>query len=469
MAVCRNKERAAKGELVGVLKDELLGIISDESRVSVNETVLEHHSRGFSYHTPVLPDVVVFPKTEDEVVKIVHFAKKRSIPIVPFGAGTSLEGHVIPVQGGISMDFSLMNRIAELRPEDFLVKVEPGVTRTQLNKQLKKYGLFFPVDPGADATIGGMAATNASGTNAIRYGAMKHNVLGLRCVLADGRVIPMGGETVKSSAGLHLTDLMIGSEGTLGIFTEITLKLYGIPETIVAAKVVFPHLKAAGEAATGVLQGGIPIGRIELVDSRTIEALNLYKGTHFMEQPTLFLEFAGSSETVQHDIQLAKDIMEDSGCLSFEFEEDSIKRAELWEARHQAALAITSKYPGKLHVSTDVCVPISKLTDALEKARELVETYRLDAAILGHVGDGNFHTSLAIDPNIPDEVDRFQKMNEQLVSYALQQGGTCTGEHGVGIGKKKFLLKEHKEGLEVMRAIKKTLDPEGLLNPGKIY
>ncbi|MEK4876260.1 FAD-linked oxidase C-terminal domain-containing protein [Bacillus sp. FSL W8-0102] len=451
-----------------VLKDELLGIIPDEARVSANETVLDHHSKGFSYHTPVLPDAVVFPKTEEEVVKIVHFAKERSIPIVPFGVGTSLEGHVIPVKGGISIDFSLMNRIVELRPEDFIVKVEPGVTRIQLNKHLKKYGLFFPVDPGADATIGGMTATNASGTNAVRYGAMKQNVLGLRCVLADGRVIPMGGETVKSSAGLHLADLMIGLEGTLGIFTEITLKLYGIPEAIVAAKVVFPNLKAAGGAATAVLQGGIPIGRIELVDSRTIEAINLYKGTDLMVHPTLFLEFAGSREMVQHDIQMTREIMEDNGCLSFEFEEDSIKRAQLWEARHQAAVAITSKYPGKLHVSTDVCVPISKLTGALEKARQLAEAYHLDAAILGHVGDGNFHTSLAIDPNDQDEVGRFQKMNEALVDYALQQGGTCTGEHGIGIGKKKYLLKEHPEGLDVMRTIKKALDPEGILNPGKI-
>lgn len=451
------------------LKEDLLKIIKDDKRVTTNQTVLEHHSKGMAYHQPHLPDIVVFPENKIEVQEIVTFASVNDIPIVPFGVGSSIEGHVVPVKGGISIDFMNMNKVIEVRPDDFIVKVQPGVTRTQLNKHLKKYGLFFPVDPGADASVGGMAATNASGTNAVRYGTMRDNVLGLEVVFADGRMIRTGGLAFKSSAGYDLTGLMVGSEGTLGVFTEINLRLYGIPEVTTVAKAVFKDIKSAGKAVESILKGGIPVAKMELVDEKTIEAVNEYKQLDLKVAPTLFLEFVGSQGAVDDDIALAKEVTKAEDCVSFEFESDSIARAKLWEARHDAALAIVDRQKGKSLVSTDVCVPISEISNAIMETRRITEKYQLDAAILGHVGDGNYHAVLGIDPNDKDEMCRFEKMNEEVITYALSRGGTCTGEHGVGLGKKKFIIKEHGAGIAIMKAIKETLDPKGILNPGKLF
>lgn len=447
---------------------DLLEIIKDPERVSVNETMLEHHAGGMDYHERKKPDVVVFPKTEEEVAAIVKYAAANKIAVVPFGAGSSLEGHLLPLNGGISMDFTLMNEVVAVYPEDFLVKVQPGVTRMQLNKHLKKYGLFFPIDPGADATIGGMAATNASGTNAVKYGTMKHNVLGLQAVLADGSVVAAGGQTVKSSAGYNLTELLIGSEGTLGIFTELTLKLAGIPEATVVAKAAFDSVEEAGKAAELVLQSGVDIGKMELVDAATIQAVNEFKGTDFEEVPTLFLEYSGTAEADVQGIAVIKELMEDAGAVKFEFEQDSLKRAQLWEARHQAALAILGKKPGCKLVATDVCLPISQLAVTIAHTRKLLDEYKLDGAILGHVGDGNFHVAFGLDTDNRDEMERFHAFNEKMVRFAIDHRGTCTGEHGVGIGKMKFLKEERSTALPVMRMIKKALDPLNILNPGKI-
>ncbi|WP_102348170.1 FAD-binding oxidoreductase [Bacillus sp. Marseille-P3661] len=451
------------------LVEDLLTIIPDTKRVTTNETILEHHSKGITYHEPHLPDVVVFPENKEEVQQIVQYAHENEVPIVPFGVGSCMEGQVIPVNGGISIDFIQMNNIIEVRPDDFIVKVQPGVTRQQLNKHLKKYGLFFPVDPGADATIGGMAATNASGTNAVKYGIMRDNVLGLEVVLADGKVIKTGGTYFKSSAGYDLTGLMVGSEGTLGVFTEITLRLYGIPEVIMAAKANFPSIEAAGKAAESILKSGIPVSRMELVDEKTIEAVNEYKQTNYKIAPTLFFEFVGSQGAVNDDVELAKEVTAMEGCVSFEFETDSIARAQLWEARHDAAFAIVDRKKGKLLISTDVCVPISELTNAIVDTRRAVEKYGIYAAILGHVGDGNYHAACAVDPNDPDEMKRMKLMNEEIIEFALAHGGTCTGEHGIGVGKIQFLKQQHGYGVEVMKMIKSTLDPKGILNPGKIF
>jgi D-lactate dehydrogenase (cytochrome) len=430
--------------------------------------VLEQHSRDLTYHPPRLPDIVVYPQDKLEVRQVLRFAHQNGIPVTPFAVGSSLEGHIIPVRGGISLDLTRMNRIVEIRPQDFIAKVQPGVTRTQLNEALKPYGLFFPVDPGADASIGGMAATNASGTNAVRYGVMRDQVKGLEVVLADGSLIHTGGMSVKSSAGYNLTGLFVGSEGTLGVFTEITLRLYGIPEATVAARAVFADIESAGRAAVGLISAGVAIGRVELVDQGTVRAVNAYKGTQYEEAATLFLEFSGSEAGVKEDIATAKEITEAENCRSFQFETDSKGRARLWEARHQAAMALMSGHPGKRLMVTDVCVPISHLTDALHHARQTIESFGLEGSILGHVGDGNYHAGFMIDPANPEDLKRAEAVNAEIVRYALERGGTCTGEHGVGMGKAKYLGAEHGEAMAVMRAIKQSLDPKNILNPGKI-
>mgnify|MGYP001176597490 FL=1 len=447
---------------------ELTNIVGSE-RVTTNPTALEHHSHDESYHTPHLPDVVVFPQTADEVSKIMKLANEKRIAVTPFGLGTSLEGHAIPYSGGISMDFSLMNQIIEVRPQDFLVRVQPGVTRTQLNKELKKHGLFFSVDPGADATLGGMAATNASGTTSVRYGIMRDNVRDLEVVLADGRIIRTGSMTAKSSSGYHLTGLFVGSEGTLGAFTELTLRVYGIPEATMAARASFPTVKDAVDSVVDILSAGIPVARIELVDERSIRQVNLFKETDYPEKPTLFIEFQGSEQSLQHDIEFAEGIAHEHGCTQFLFETDSKARAQLWDARHNLAYAFVHKSPGKKMMVTDVCVPFSELAGAVVDAREAIDRSGLDGAVLGHVGDGNYHVILMIDLDDPEEMARAEKLNAHLVEYALQRGGTCTGEHGVGVGKAKYQRMEHGEALDVMKSIKQVLDPNGILNPGKIF
>lgn len=450
-----------------ILLEELRVILS-EDQVTVNETMLEQHSKDESYHTPHLPDVVVFPENTEEVSRVVAFANKHKIPVTPFGLGSCLEGHVIPYQGGISLDLQRMNQILEIRPDDFLVRVQPGVTRSQLNKELKKYGLFFSVDPGADATLGGMASTNASGTTAVRYGVMRDQVRDLEVVLADGRIIHTGGLSAKSSSGYHLTGLFVGSEGTLGIFTELTLRLYGIPEAVMAARAAFPSVKQTVDAAVAILSAGIPVARIELVDARSIRQVNLFSGTDYEENPTLFLEFHGNEDGLKKDIELAKELAQESGCDQLEFETDSKRRAQLWDARHNLAYAFLHKIPGKKMMVTDVCVPLSELTGAVEFSRMKIDASGLDGAVLGHIGDGNFHTLLMIDMNNPVDIKTAEEVNQELVEYALTRGGTCTGEHGVGVGKMKYQRKEHGNSLDVMIGIKQTLDPNNVLNPGKV-
>ena len=448
--------------------DELRRLLPDR-RVSTSRAVLENHSHDFSYHAPRLPSAVVFPETTEEVSAILRFAHEHGIAVVPFGAGSSLEGHVVPVQGGISLDLTRMNEIVEVRPDDFVVRVQAGVTRSRLNQRLARDALFFPVDPGADATIGGMIATNASGTSAVRYGAMKHQVLGLEVVLADGTIIRTGSLAVKSSAGYNLTGLFVGSEGTLGVITEATLRVYPLPEDVVAARAAFPSVEAAARVAVGLIRAGVPVARVELVDDATVQAVNSYKGTHYPERPTLFLEFSGPEAAVRADVDFARELAAIEDCLGFEFESDEKARERLWEARHHAALAIAAASPGKKMMITDVCVPISHLPEAIRHARRTAEEHGVQAAIFGHVGDGNYHAVFMVDPDDPEDVARAERVNTAIVQHALARGGTCTGEHGVGIGKKKYLNDEHGQALAVMRAIKKTLDPRNVLNPGKIF
>lgn len=439
-----------------------------KSKVSINETLLQHHSNDESDYEAVKPDVVVFPETKDDVVQIVEYASKHHIPVVPFGAGSGLEGQAIPIHKGVSMNFERMNTIVEVRPEDLVAIVQPGVTRVQLNEELKKYGLFFSVDPGADASIGGMAATNASGTLTVRYGGMRDQILNLEVVLADGRVIQTGSLAKKSSSGFHLNGLFVGSEGTLGVFTEIALKLHGIPENIVAARCFFKTVRDSVDAAVSILTAGIPIARIELVDSRSIKAVNAYSETDYPEAPSLFLEFHGNQAGNQEDIEFVKEIVEEAGCLEFLFETDSLKRALLWKARHELNYALRHGSRELASMTTDVCVPISALSDNVEFADTQLDVLGLKGGIVGHVGDGNFHVMILFDPNSLEEIDKAKDLNRQIVNKALLSGGTCTGEHGVGLGKLKYQRQEHGEALDVMIAFKQLLDPNNILNPGKV-
>ncbi|WP_416141168.1 FAD-binding oxidoreductase [Lysinibacillus capsici] len=450
-------------ELVMALRSVL-----PEIEVTINQTILEQHSSDESYHSACLPDIVVFPTKTEEVSKIMNIANQYKVPIVPFGRGTSLEGHVIPYNHGITIDFSLMNRIVEVREKDFLVKVQPGVTRSQLNKELKKYGLFFSVDPGADATIGGMAATNASGTTSVKYGTMRDQVRDLEVVLSDGTVIHTGNLAEKSSSGYHLNGLFVGSEGTLGCFTELTLRVYGIPECVMAARASFETVNDAVEGVVSILQAAIPIARVELVDEPSMKQVNLYSQTAYEEQPTLFLEFEGNEAGLRQDVEFMKEIVAAHNCKNIEFEMDNAARNQLWEARHNLAYAYVHGHPGKKLMVTDVCLPISELAGAIELAREALDMLALTGGVVGHVGDGNFHVLLMIDMNDPKEIKKADELNELIVMYALERGGTCTGEHGVGIGKQKYQEKEHGKALLVMEKIKQALDPDTLFNPNKI-
>ena len=441
-----------------------------EDRIATDSDEVERHGTAiFTYHASRSPDAVVFPQSRDEVVEILRFANERGVPIVPFGEGSSLEAHTIPVQGGISLDLGRMDGILEIRPDDFVARVQPGVTHGKLNAALEEHGLFFPVDPGWDASIGGMAGTNASGTNAVRYGVMRDQVLGLEVVLADGTVMRTGGMAMKSSAGYHLTGLFVGSEGTLGVFTEVTLRIYPIPEHILAARATFPDIEAAGEAVGAMMRTGMQVGRVELVDARTIGAVNAFKDTDYAVAPTLFLEFSGSEAGVARDVETARAIADAHGCEGFEFEVDRAGREKLWEARHDAALAIIDLNPDKKPMTTDVCVPLSDLPGALRHARESIEAAGFDGAILGHVGDGNYHAVFPVDADDAEELGRAKAVNEDIVDYALARGGTCTGEHGIGSGKIEDLQKEHGDSLPFMRGIKRLADPNGIMNPGKVF
>ena len=444
---------------------ELLG-----ERFSTAESVLEHHGRDESWHPPAPPEGVCYVNSTAEVVEIIGRCAEHRVPVIPFGAGSSLEGQISAVAGGISLDLSRMNRILAIRPEDLDVTVEAGVTRLELDRRLRDKGLFFPVDPGADATLGGMAATRASGTNAVRYGTMRENVITLEVVLADGRVIRTGSRARKSSAGYDLTHLFVGSEGTLGVITELTLKAYGLPEAMASAVVSFPDLGAAVRAATEVVQSGLPVARVELLDGVMIDAVNRYAGSHHTVAPTLFFEFHGSEAAVEEQSRETGEIAKVHGGGDFRWARDAEEREALWHARHHAYYAALALRPGigARAVSTDVCVPLSKLVECIEGTYRDLEKSSLRAPLVGHVGDGNFHLIIVVDPASPEELAEGERLHERLVARAQSLEGTCTGEHGVGLGKSKFLAAEHGPALETMRLLKQTLDPLGILNPGKI-
>jgi len=443
------------------LRAELLRIVPDESRVSVVESVLDAHAGDLSYHAPHRPDVVVFCESTQEVAAVLAHANAAVIPVVAFGAGTSLEGHVIPLEGGISLDLTRLNRVVAVRPDDLTATVQAGVTRSQLEAASGPHGLWFPVDPGADATLGGMAATNASGTTTVRYGGMRAHVLALEVVLADGRVVRTGTRAVKTSAGYNLTELFIGSEGTLGVITELTVRLHPIPDRIVVARAAFPSVEAACRAAAAIIGAGVLVTRCELLDAMTIGALNAYKGTTFVESPHLFLELSG-------DVGEVRELAEDEGATAFQSETDPTARARIWDARHNALHASLALMPGSRAMTTDVAVPLSELAAALEQARRALDASGLRGGIVGHVGDGNFHVAFLLDPGDADSVARAESFNAALVDDALARGGTCTGEHGIGLGKLAYLEREHGDLVPLYRGIKQLLDPNGILNPGKV-
>ena len=439
------------------------------TRFTTSEGVRAHHGHDESHFPDALPDAVVFPHDTDEVVALVNACREHGVPIVPYGAGSSLEGHILAVHGGLSVDFSEMNKILAIHGEDMDVVVQPGVTRKQLNAELHGSGLFFPIDPGADASLGGMAATRASGTNAVRYGTMRDNVLGLTAVLADGRVIRTGGRARKSSAGYDLTRLLVGSEGTLALITELTVRLHPLPEATSAAVCAFPDVVAAVNTVIQTIQLGIPVARIELVDELTVKAINRYSKTTLREVPMLFFEFHGSPAGVEEQAQTVQELAREHGGLDFEWASRPEDRTRLWSARHDVYFASINLRPGCRGITTDVCVPISKLAECVGATRADIDASGLLAPIVGHVGDGNFHTVILVDPNDDAEVERAEALNRRIVERALAVGGTCTGEHGVGLGKQAFLAVEHGEAaVDAMRLIKHALDPHNLLNPGKI-
>ena len=437
-------------------------------RLSTGETVREQHSHTTTYIPSQLPDAVVFADKAEDVRNIVEVCAEHRVPIIPFGVGTSLEGHVNAPGGGVSIDLSNMSRIIEVRPEDLDCTVEPGVTREDLNTHLRDTGLFFPIDPGANATIGGMAATRASGTNAVRYGTMRENVLSVRAVMADGSEIVTASRAKKSSAGYDLTKLMVGSEGTLGVMTEITLRLQGIPQAISGGVCPFPSVDAACNAVIQTIQIGIPVARIELLNSLQMKATNQYSGLNYPERPCLFLEFHGSDAGVAEQAELFGEIADEFGGGPFQWTTVTEERNKLWKARHDAYWAAFTLRPGAKSVATDVCVPISRLAECIARAEADLEELGLIAPILGHVGDGNFHVAPLIDTDDPKEIELCEQFLDRLNHLAFEMEGTCTGEHGIGQGKAGFMHDEHGHGVAVMQAIKRALDPQNIMNPGKI-
>jgi D-lactate dehydrogenase (cytochrome) len=450
------------------LRAALAEAIGDETRVSTGESERDLHAEDITFHTPRRPDVVVYARTTAEVSAVLALAEERRVPVTPFGAGTSLEGHVIPVAGGISLDLTRMDRILAIAPENLTATVEPGVTRSALERAAGEHGLFFPVDPGADATLGGMAATNAAGTTTVRYGKMRANVLALEAVLAGGRVVRAGSVAPKTSAGYDLLGLLIGSEGTLGVITELTLRLYGIPEHAVVLRLAFPDVAVAARAAVAMVAAGAGATRVELVDGWTIAAINAHEGTDLPAVATLFVEAAGTEQAVLSDLELVRAIAEGEGATDVVAERDPTARSRLWAARHAAAYAAAAAAPSKLPRATDVCVPLSELAGAVALARAEVDRRGLVAGIVGHAGDGNVHVALHLDPDDPAELAEADALVEALVADALARGGTCTGEHGIGFGKLDALEREHPDLLPLMRGVKDVFDPHGIMNPGKV-
>ncbi len=445
-----------------------LGVILG-NRVSVNESLREQHGHGESWHPCQMPDVVCFAKSTDEVSQIIKLCAESRTPVIAYGTGTSLEGQVQAIKGGICIDLSQMDAIIEVNNDDLDCRVEAGVTRRQLNQYLRDTGLFFPVDPGADASIGGMSATRASGTNAVKYGTMRENVLGLTVVTANGDIVKTGTRARKSSAGYDLTKLFVGSEGTLGIITEIQLRLYGLAEAMSAAIVNFPDVRSAAEATMLTIQMGIPVARIELLDTAYMKALNNYSKTDYPELDTLFLEFHGTTAGVAEQVKLFEEISSDFSASGFQWADKEEDRQRLWRARHDAYYAGLAVIPGSRGYVTDVCVPISQLAKCIVDTQNDIAEHGLFAPIVGHVGDGNFHATVFLDPDDKFMFEKALAFDKRLVNRALAMGGTCTGEHGIGMGKLKHMRHEHGDAaVDLMRTIKLALDPHNIMNPGKV-
>ena len=447
--------------------DELRALLGD--RVSASAAVREHHGKDESYFPYALPDAVVFPHTSEEVRDVVNICRRHAVPIIAYGVGTSLEGHILAVNGGVCVDLSQMNKVLAVHQEDLDAVVEAGVTRKQLNEYIKHTGLFFPVDPGADATVGGMAATRASGTNAVRYGTMRENVISLKVVLADGRIIQTSRRSKKSAAGYDLTRLLVGSEGTLGIITEVTVRLYPVQEAMSAAVCAFKDVDGCTRTVIETIQAGVPIARSEIVCEKTIDAINRYKKTSYRVAPTLFFEFHGTQASVIEQAETVQAIAKENGGMDFQWATRTEDRTALWDARHNAYFACLQLRPGSRAVSTDVCVPLSRLAECVHETMEDVKDYIAPVPLLGHVGDGNFHLMFLVDPDKPEETELAKKFNKRLVARALAMEGTCTGEHGVGLGKQESMRAELGDDvIGLMRDIKRLFDPENLMNPGKV-
>jgi D-lactate dehydrogenase (cytochrome) len=453
-------------ELDAALQAELTQLLGD--RVTTSRGVREHHGKDESYYPYAAPEAVVFPRSTEEVRDIVAICHRYHTPMIPYGVGTSLEGHILANGGGVCIDMSQMNKVLAVHAEDLDATVQAGVTRKQLNEEIRHAGLMFPIDPGADATIGGMAATRASGTNAVRYGTMRENVLSLTVVTADARIIRTSRRPRKSAAGYDLTRLFVGSEGTLGVITEVTVRLYAVPEAMSAAVCSFKDMKGAVDTVIRTLQNGIPIARSEALCGLTMKALNAYNKTAYKEQPTLFLEFHGTGAGVAEQAQLVQEIAREHGGEGFEWATRPEDRNRLWSARHQAYFAGLQLRPGTRAVSTDVCVPISRLTECIVETSRDIERASMPIPLFGHVGDGNFHCMVLIRPESEADLAEAKAFNERLVDRALSMEGTCTGEHGIGAGKIKSLKKEHGDAVDLMVAIKRTFDPDNLMNPGKV-
>lgn len=435
-------------------------------QVDTAPAVLSQHSHGESYTPGVTPTVVVFPRSTAEVSALLRYATEHGVPVTPVAANSSLEGHTVPVQGGISLDLNRMDQIVEASPDDLLIVVQPAVTYPRVNELMRRHGLFFPIDPGAHASIGGMVSTNASGTAAVRYGTSGDYVLALEVVLPSGEVLRLGNRARKSASGYDLCALFTGAEGTLGVITEITLRLVGLPEAAAAARVPFPDAYQATTFVTRLIQAGVPVARCELVDKESIASVNAYSGTSFPEELTIFLEFHGNAPGIAAEVELAQELAEDSGALAFEAAHDAAERERLWEARHNMLFASNAAHPGLDSLITDVAVPISQLPHAVTNALADCERVGIDANLVGHVGDGNFHLTLYL-PADESQRQAARDLVDRMTVRAIEVGGTCTGEHGVGLRKLKYMEREHGASLQLMRTIKRTLDPAGVMNPGK--
>lgn len=461
--IAQNQRRAIPDGFLDALKERF------DDRFSTAHAVREHHGRDESPYPPMLPDGVVFALSTEEVAWVARHCNQHKVPLIPYGVGSSLEGHLLAIQGGISLDLSGMNKMVAVHAEDFTATVQAGVTRKQLNEEIRNTGLFFPIDPGADASLGGMAATRASGTNAVRYGTMRENVMSLKVVTPDGRVIETANRARKSAAGYDLTHIFVGSEGTLGIITEVTVRLFPQPEAISAAICNFNTLDAAVQSVIEIIQMGVPVARVEFMDTWAVRATNAYSKLSLKESPLLLFEFHGSPAGVKEQAEIVQGITHDNGGMDFEWAEQPEDRSRLWTARHNAYFAGLQLRPGCRSSTTDVCVPISRLAECVSETAAELDQASFPYTIVGHVGDGNFHVLMLLDPDNPQEWEESERLNHRLVERAIKMEGTCTGEHGVGLHKMEFMLAEHgRDALDLMSSLKRAFDPNDIMNPGKI-